>query len=123
MENSEYRRQLLNRTYLFSLNIIRYIDTLNRFKYSSDIISKQLIRSGTSIGANINEAQSASSKRDFINFITHALKSANESVFWLNLLKDIQINKTEVDKLLNESKELAKIIASSILTLKGKKQL
>ncbi|MDD3888139.1 MAG: four helix bundle protein, partial [Patescibacteria group bacterium] len=55
----------------------------------NDIISKQLLRSGTSILANYVEANSASSKKDFINFFTHSLKSANESKVWLTLLRDL----------------------------------
>jgi len=53
-----------------------------------DIIIKQLIRSGTSILANYIEANSASSRKDFINFFTHSLKSSNESKVWITLLRD-----------------------------------
>jgi four helix bundle protein len=55
---------------------------------SSQIISKQLLRSGTSIGANYIEAQGSSSKKDFTNFFHHSLKSANESKFWLAIIRD-----------------------------------
>ncbi|MBL7070541.1 MAG: four helix bundle protein, partial [Candidatus Omnitrophica bacterium] len=75
----------------------------------------------TSIGANIIEAQASSSKRDFTNFFNHSLKSANESIYWLRLLKDAKkINNSQLEFLLNETKELANILGSSILTLKGK---
>ncbi|KAF0121585.1 MAG: hypothetical protein FD151_1162 [bacterium] len=81
----------------------------------------QLLRSATSIGANIIEAQAASSRKDFRNFLNHALKSANETKFWLGLLRDSG-KKTgeEINPLMKEAKELANILASSILTLKGK---
>ena len=85
------------------------------------VITEQLLRSGTSIGANYFEARAASSKNDFINFFTHSLKSANESKFWLETLMDVEkcdIIKAEV--LLKETTELANILAASILTLKGK---
>lgn len=86
------------------------------------VIVKQLIRSGTSILANYVEAQSASSKKDFINFFTYALKSANESKVWLALLRDFKNRKDkELTWLLDELHEIANILASSILTMKGKK--
>ncbi|MBU4369606.1 four helix bundle protein, partial [Patescibacteria group bacterium] len=87
-----------------------------------NIMGKQLLRSGTSVLANYIEANSASSKKDFINYFTHSLKSANESKVWLALLRDT--NKGDKDKLkwlLQELGEIANILASSILTLKGKK--
>ena len=86
------------------------------------VMGKQLLRSGTSILANYIEANSASSRKDFINFFTHSLKSANESKVWLSLLKDT--NKGDLKELkwlLDELIEISNILASSILTLKGKK--
>jgi four helix bundle protein len=85
-------------------------------------MGKQLLRSGTSVLANYIEANSASSKKDFINFFTHALKSANESKVWLNLLHDIgKGDRAELEWLLKELIEVANVLASSILTLKGRK--
>ena len=111
------------RTYLFSVNMIKFIDELPRDR-STEIIAKQLIRSSTSIGANVTEAKSSSSRRDYINFFNHALKSANETKYWLELLKDTGKSKKEFgDKLILEANELANILASSILTLKGKKSI
>lgn len=72
--------------------------------------------------ANYVESSSASSRKDFINFFTHSLKSANESKMWISLLKDIaKGDQNELKWLLNELVEISNIIASSILTLKGKK--
>jgi four helix bundle protein len=83
------------------------------------------MRSGTSIGANYFEAQAASSKKDYQNFFTHSLKSANETKFWLSVLLDANIaakdSEPEVQWLLKETGEIARIFASSILTMKGKK--
>ncbi|PIQ75501.1 MAG: four helix bundle protein [Candidatus Portnoybacteria bacterium CG11_big_fil_rev_8_21_14_0_20_40_15] len=88
----------------------------------NDIIGKQLLRSGTSILANYIEANSASSKKDFINFFTHSLKSSNESKVWLTILRDLKKGEEkETDWLLNELIEISNVIASSILTLKGKR--
>jgi four helix bundle protein len=85
-------------------------------------MSKQLLRSGTSILANYIEANSASSRKDFINFFTYSLKSANESKVWICLLRDSDKgDKKEMEWLLKELIEISNIIASSIITLKGKR--
>lgn len=119
--NSKSKIDLKHRSYHFSLNIITLIDQLNQKDFSIQVISKQLLRSATSIGANIIEAQAGTTKRDFTSFLSHALKSANETKFWLALLKDShKATPTQIDQLLQEATELANILASSILTLKGK---
>lgn len=117
------RLDLKKRTYIYALDVIKFIDSLNTKDNCVEVISKQLLRSVTSIGANIIEAQAGRSKKDFTNFFTHALKSANESKFWLGLLRDSKkALEIKADKLLQEAKEIANILASSILTLKGKKK-
>lgn len=127
MQNNNLKSKidLKKRSYFYALDIIKFIDSsLLKNDISSQIIAKQLLRSATSIGANIIEAQGGSTRRDFTNFFHHALKSANESKFWLALLRDS--NKTDgkqVSKLLQETIELANILGSSILTLKGKNKI
>jgi len=109
------------RIYNWILKLIKLLKTLPNDPCTR-IIIEQLLRSGTSIGANYIEAQAASSKKDFTNFIHHSLKSANESKFWLALLRDT--NKTkfkEINQLLEELKEIANILGASLLTLKGKR--
>lgn len=121
MQNSKL--QLKQRAYLYALNTIKFVDALPKDQ-SCKIIGSQLLRSATSIGANIIEAQAASTRKDFANFFSHALKSANETKFWLGLLRDS--NKADVqltESLLREAIELANILASSLLTLRGKKKL
>lgn len=86
------------------------------------VIGDQLLRAATSIGANIIEAQAASSKRDFIKFFDIALKSANETKYWLAILRDgTNMDKEKVNFLLNEATELSNILGASLLTLKGKR--
>lgn len=110
------------RAYFFCLKLIKFVDSLNSKDMTTQIIMKQLIRSGTSIGANIVEAQAGSSKKDFANFYTHALKSANETKFWIGLLRDSHKSDKETsNNLLKETREIANILGSSILTLKRKK--
>jgi len=81
------KTDIKERSYLFALRIIKLIDSLPS-DHASKIIADQLMRSATSIGANIVEAQAASSRRDFSNFPNYALKSANETKFWLGLYKN-----------------------------------
>jgi four helix bundle protein len=111
------------RAYQFSLKVIKFIDSLPD-DISTKIMARQLLRAGTSIGANIIEAQASSSRKDFTNFFNHSLKSANETKYWLGLLKDA--NKAgieDVNILIREVDEIANILSSSILTLKkGRKK-
>lgn len=123
MHNIEYKKKLINRAFALAREIIALVDKFPN-KRSAWVITDQLLRSATSIGANIIEAQAASSKRDFINFLTHALKSGNETKFWLALSKDIADNELErINTLLKEVLELTKILGSSISKLKGKDKL
>ncbi len=122
MDNQSFKTMLINRSYKFSLGVMKFIDSFNRKNLSLDIMAKQIIRSATSIGANIVEAQASSSKKDFTNFMSHALKSANETRYWLGLLRDS--GKAEIktaQSLLAEAQELSKILGSAILSLRGKK--
>jgi len=120
-DKAKFKNEFKRRIYKFALEIIRFIDELPRDK-TRDILCNQLLRSATSIGANVIESGSASSKKDYTNFFTYALKSANETKFWLGLLRDSgKANKDITNKHLKETSEIANILASSILTLKGKK--
>lgn len=121
MERNSFKEDFKKRIKQFIINLIKFVELLPEDK-TCKIISNQLLRSGTSIGANYFEARSASSKNDFINFFNYSLKSANESKFWLEILIDINKGNTgEAEILLKETSEIANILASSILTLRGKK--
>ncbi|RJQ38430.1 four helix bundle protein [Candidatus Microgenomates bacterium] len=110
------------RAYKLSLCVIRFVNELpNQRGFWA--IGDQLLRSITSIGANMIEAKSSSSKREFIKFYEIALKSANEAKYWLCLLRDsYQDLKTLCEELLSELNEVSNMLGSSILTLKGKKK-
>lgn len=109
------------RSYVFALDIIKLSKALPK-DYACRIIINQLLRSATSIGANVIEGQASPSKKDFINFHTHALKSANETKFWLGLLRDSNlVDKENANQLLEEVTELANIIASIIISAKTKR--
>lgn len=124
MQNNQQGNKsgLKERSYHYALEIIALANHLPKQDSASWVLYKQLIRSATSIGANIIEAQAGSSRKDFTNFFSYALKSANESKFWLGLLRDSgKIDGGRAGKLLNETVELANMLASSIITLKGKR--
>lgn len=83
------------------------------------ILSKQLLRSGTSIGANIREANNAQSKADFIHKLSISLKESDETDYWLELLNDSNyISLLDFKKLSNQNTDLNRMLTSSIKTLK-----
>ena len=119
-DNLKLKTDLRTRCYYYSIAIIKFLETLPKKKVYW-VISDQLLRSATSIGANIIEAKSSSSRRDFIKFYEIALKSANETKYWLGLLRDaLKIDKNKVGQLLSEVEEISKMLGSSVLTLKNK---
>jgi four helix bundle protein len=123
MNNEEFKKMLKLRSYNLARNIMKLVDKFPS-KRAAWVICDQLLRAATSIGANIIESQAASSKKDFINFLNHALKSGNETKFWLALSKDLdQKLVSEIETLLKEADEIVKILGSSIATLKGKNKL
>jgi four helix bundle protein len=116
----DFKKKFDERLYSYSINLIRFLDTLPKDVVSVTMV-RQLVRSGTSVAANVKEARGASSKKDYINFYTHALKSANESSFWLRLIKDTRKVSSRVDLILQEAKEIANILGASIITMKKNK--
>ena len=120
-DNKAFRETLKRRIYKFIIELVGFVEGLPKNDSLCRIAIDQLLRSGTSIGANYIEAIAGSSKRDFTNFLTHCLKSANESKFWLALLRDTNKgDRKEINSLLDELIEISNIIASSIKTLKRK---
>ena len=109
---------ILNRCMNFSVRIIKLRTYLTNEKHEYDI-SKQLLRSGTSIGANLNEAQAAVSKRDFISKAGISLKESRESLYWIELLSRAElINQTQYESLKQDCEEIIKLITSIIKTSK-----
>jgi four helix bundle protein len=116
LEDKPYN--IKHRCYQFSKEIVQFVSSA-KFERIHFSIFDQLIRSGTSIGANIIEAKSGSSTKDFKNFYTISLKSANETKYWLCLIRDTILTeeKDSINKLIVEADELSKIIASIIINL------
>ena len=119
-DKTKFKNEFKKRLYNWVLRLIKFIDKLPKDSVCG-VMGKQLLRSGTSILANYIEANSASSKKDFINFFTHSLKSSNESKVWLTLLRDTEKgDRKELEWLLQELIEISNIIAKGIITLKEK---
>ncbi len=118
--NAKSKIDIKIRCYKFSLQLIEFIEFLPKQK-TCWIIGDQLLRAGTSIGANLVEAKSSSSRLEYKKFCEIALKSANETKYWLGLLRDSgKANKGKTNELLKEVTEIANIIAAGIMTLKRK---
>src|SRR5690349_24792599 len=105
---------IAKKAYSFALEIIKLYKRLVMDK-KEFVLSKQILRSGTSIGANINEALAGQSKRDFVHKLAIALKEARETSYWLNLLKDSNfITQADFDLLNSSCNEIIKILNSII---------
>jgi len=112
-------KPLQEKSYLFALNIVaicRHLANQKEF-----VLSKQLLKSGTSIGANIEEAQHSESRRDFVSKFSIALKEAYESRFWIRLIHDSYPNiQMRTASLLDEINQIIPLLISSIKTARSK---
>ena len=114
-----FKQQFKKRCFNFSLSVLRIAEVL-RNKQSNWILIDQLIRSATSIGANVVEGGNSTSKKEFINYFQIALKSASETLYWLYLLKEVNSAQTErIDELISECIELKKLLSTIILNTKN----
>ncbi len=109
---------LKEKSFDFALRIIKLVKYLQN-SHKEYILSKQIMRSGTAIGALVREAQYAQSKADFLHKLTIALKEANETEYWLLLLFESNyIDKQMFDSISPDIKELLKLLISSTKTIK-----
>ena len=114
-----FKQQFKKRCFNFSLSVLRIAEVL-RNKQSNWILIDQLIRSATSIGANVVEGGNSTSKKEFINYFQIALKSASETLYWLYLLKEVNPTQTKrIDELISECIELKKLLSTIILNTKN----
>lgn len=108
------------RSYKFALQIISLVDGMKQ-DLASQTIARQVLRSASSIGANIVEAQASPTRRDFALFLHHALKSANETGYWLKLIRDSnRVSAVQANALISECDQLAKILGASLVTVKNR---
>ena len=110
-----------SKSFQFSLDIIKLYKDL-KFNNEYDI-ARQILRSGTSIGANVEEAIGAQSKKDFLSKMNLSLKEARETHYWLRLLKDSNMLKNEFLFLLDDALSIVSILSSIVKTLKKELEL
>ena len=118
------QQKIQERTLKFAVRIIKLCQFLNEQGGVAQVLDKQLIRSGISIGANVREAQSAQSDRDFLHKLEISLKEARETEYWLIVLVESEVIPSEkIKSLREESKVIIKILVTIIKKLKDKKKL
>ena len=114
----EKENVIYDKSYRFAIRIVnlsKYLDEQHAFA-----ISNQVLKCGTSIGANVSESQQAQSRKDFISKLSIALKAASETVYWLNLLKDTDyITETEFTSITNDCEELIRLLTAIIKSTKN----
>ena len=109
-----------------SFEFAKRIVSLHRYLQNEKrefVLSKQVLRAGTSIGANVNEAQAAQSPKDFVAKLSVASKEARETLYWLRLLSEtgyLDANQSHVSSLLDENRSIIKILTSIIMTSQEK---
>jgi len=122
MKKEEGRKDLKVRTKEFALQIIHLYSALPKTT-EAQVLGNQLIRSGTSVGAHYREAQRAKSDADFVNKIEGALQELDETVYWLELLRDSKFVAMEkLSSIIKESDELLAIFVSIVKTVKSRKK-
>lgn len=113
---------LRNKSFAFAVRIVKLTQYLRAVK-NEQILSKQLIRSGTAIGATIREAEQAESTRDFLHKLAIGLKEANETQYWLELLFQTEyIDESGFQSINRDCVELLKLLTAIIKTTKSKKE-
>ena len=108
---------IIKLTFQFALEIIKYCESLQEEK--KFVIANQLLKSGTSIGANIREAQNAESKADFIHKFKISAKEIEETIYWLELCKFSE-NYPSVEQLIEQVNNISRIVNKTIITSKQK---
>ncbi|MCG9880940.1 MAG: four helix bundle protein [Bacteroidia bacterium] len=117
---SEPKSILKDKSFVFAIEIVKTYKALVE-ENREYVMSKQLLRSGTSVGANIREAKNAESTNDFIHKLGISQKECDETLYWLELLKETgYLNKDLFLKLSDDANQILKMIRSTILTIKQK---
>jgi four helix bundle protein len=112
----EKPEKIEERTFKFALRVVRLARALPE-EYSTQAMGRQMLRSGTSIGANVEEAIGAASKKDFANKMAIAAKEARETHYWLRLVRDAEIIRPDlIAPIIQESLELKKILSKTVST-------
>ena len=119
MDKPAKLKDIKERTFAFALAVIRFVQKLDDRSGVCKILGRQLLRSGTSVGANVEEAQAGQSRADFNSKYAIALKEARETIYWLRLLNESGLSpRQDCDVLLQEADEISRIIGAIIVNSK-----
>ena len=120
MDRVDYENGVKSKSFVFAVRVVKLYQFLVDQK-KEFVLAKQLLRSGTSVGAMIREAEHAESRNDFKHKMSVAQKEINESIYWLELLKETKfLSKKEFDSLNADAVELIKMVTAIIKTIKNK---
>jgi len=112
MSDDKAPRDIGERTYAFAVRVVRVVNALPR-TLAGAVIARQLMRAGTSIGANVHEARGSSTRREYSRRIKIARSEAQETLYWLRLLSDSELlSKRRLTPMIQEVQELVKILAT-----------
>jgi four helix bundle protein len=135
VSNNIKPKDITQRTFKFAVAIVKFCRTFERQSTTFNILGRQLLRAGTSIGANMEEAQAGQSRADFICKCSIALKETRETLYWLRLLQhsdgiqsiqqkdrlsDAKHSVPEIETLIGEAKELSNILAAILIKSKAR---
>lgn len=122
-DRENFKQEFKKRCFRFSLSVLKICELLKEKRINWPIVD-QLVRSATSIGANIVEGGNSTSKKEFINYFQIALKSASETLYWLALLREVNKDyEKQINSLIKECTEIKKLISTIILNTKSNSKL
>lgn len=122
-KRNNFKQQFKRRCFDFSIAVLSLTEVLRERRQNWPIID-QVVRSATSVGANIVEGGNSTSKKEFINYFQIALKSASETLYWFAILKEINKNNIEeIEPLIKECLEVKKMISTIIINTKNNSKL
>ncbi len=123
MNEPKERPEICERCFAFAVRIVKLAQTLERKGQVRSVLGRQLLKSGTSIGANVEEAQAAQTKSDFIAKMTIAQKEARETLYWLRLLAEADVLPGDrLADLIDESDQLCRILARIVISAKNRRR-
>ena len=113
-------RDIIDRSFRFATRVVRLVNSLPR-TVAGDVIARQVMRAGTGVGANVEEAQAASSKKEFARRMEIAQSEAREVLYWLRIIAEVRlVPKTRLADLLREADELVRIITTIAKRSRGR---
>ena len=113
------KNEVLELSFIFAIEIVKYCELLEEKK--KYVIARQLLKSGTSIGANIKEAQNSESHQDFVHKLKIAAKEAEETEYWIDLVKQIDTYPKPSESISQKLKSIINLLNKIIITLKSNK--